>query len=58
MAAVFSSDDSEEDIDEEEEEKLEGLALSFMLALLDYPFKDNEYTSALMSGMAVLRIDF
>ena len=50
--------DSKDSIDAEEEEKLEELALLLMLALLDYPLKDNKYTSALISGMAVLGINY
>ena len=44
-------------MDEEEEEKLEECVLGFMLALLDHVLGDNEYTSALMSAMAVMGID-
>ena len=50
-----SEDDS---MDEQEEAQLEELALSLMLALLDHHLKDDEYASALMSGMAVLGIDY
>jgi superfamily II DNA helicase RecQ len=53
----FDADESEEELEAEEEEKAEELVLTFMLALLDHPLGDNEYTSALLSGMAVLGID-
>lgn len=53
-------DDEDDDdiiIDEEQEKRLEELVLAFMLALLDHVLGDDEYTSALMSSMAVMGID-
>jgi hypothetical protein len=54
----MASDDSSDDdrLDEQQEEALEGHVLQFMLSLLDHVLGDNEYTSALISGMAVLGI--
>jgi hypothetical protein len=49
-----SSDDRR--LDEQQQEALEGYVLQFMLLLLDYVLGDNEYTSALISSMAVLGI--
>ncbi|CAN9302546.1 unnamed protein product [Alternaria alternata] len=49
-------DDDDDRLDEEQEEVLEGYVLLFMLSLLDYVLGDNEYTSALISSMAVLGI--
>jgi hypothetical protein len=49
-------DDDDDRLDEEQEEALEGYVLQFMLSLLDYVLGDNEYTSALISSMAVLGI--
>jgi hypothetical protein len=55
----LDSEKSEDNsIDEQEEVQLEELALSLMLALLDHYLKDDEYASALMSGMAVLGINY
>jgi hypothetical protein len=56
----MASDDGDSDddyrLDEEQEEALEGHVLQFMLSLLDHVLGDSEYTSALISGMAVLGI--
>jgi hypothetical protein len=49
-----SSDDGR--LDEQQQEALEGHVLQFMLSLLDHVLGDNEYTSALISSMAVLGI--
>jgi superfamily II DNA helicase RecQ len=55
---VFEAEvDSQRQITAEEETKLQELVLRFMLALLDHVLGDNEYHSALLSGMAVLGID-
>jgi superfamily II DNA helicase RecQ len=43
-------------LDEQQQDALEGHVLQFMLSLLDHVLGDNEYTSALISGMAVLGI--
>jgi superfamily II DNA helicase RecQ len=43
-------------LDEQQQEALEGHVLQFMLSLLDHVLGDNEYTSALISSMAVLGI--
>jgi hypothetical protein len=43
-------------LDEQQQDALEGYVLQFMLSLLDYVLGDNEYTSALISSMAVLGI--
>lgn len=51
------SDDNDNIVDEEQEKRLEELVLAFMLALLDHVLGDDEYTSALMSGKAVMGID-
>jgi hypothetical protein len=50
------SDDDNNRLDEEQEKALEGHVLQFMLSLLDHVLGDSEYTSALISGMAVLGI--
>jgi hypothetical protein len=47
-----SSDDGR--LDEQQQDALEGHVLQFMLPLLDHVLGDNEYTSALISSMAVL----
>jgi hypothetical protein len=53
----LESDGSEDErLDEQQEEALQGHVLQFMLALLDHVLGDNEYTSALISGLAVLGI--
>jgi hypothetical protein len=56
----MASDDGDSDddyrLDKEQEEALEGHVLQFMLSLLDHVLGDSEYTSALISGMAVLGI--
>jgi hypothetical protein len=54
----LDSEDSDDDerLDEQQQEVLEGHVLQFMLSLLDHVLGDNEYTSALISGMAVLGI--
>lgn len=44
-------------MDDEEDERLEVLVLAFVLQLLDYEVDDNEYSSALISNMAVMGID-
>jgi hypothetical protein len=49
-----SSDD--EQLDEQQVEALQDRVHDFMLALLDHNLCDNEYTSASISGMAVLGI--
>jgi hypothetical protein len=49
-------DDDDDRLDKEQEEALEGHVLLFMLSLLDHVLGDNEYTSALISSMAVLGI--
>jgi hypothetical protein len=49
-----SSDDGR--LEEQQQEALEGHVLQFMLSLLDHVLGDNEYTSALISSMAVLGI--
>jgi superfamily II DNA helicase RecQ len=43
-------------LDEQQQDALEGYVLQLMLSLLDHVLSDNEYTSALISGMAVLGI--
>ena len=43
-------------LDEQQQDALEGHVLQFMLSLLDHVLGDNEYTSALISSMAVLGI--
>jgi hypothetical protein len=43
-------------LDEQQQDALEGYILQLMLLLLDYVLSDNEYTSALISGIAVLGI--
>ena len=45
-------------IDDQEKEKLEVLPSTFIIALLNYPTKRDEYTSILASSMAVLGIDY
>jgi hypothetical protein len=51
------NDDHEDDwLDDQQEQSLEGYVLQFMLLLLDHVLGDNEYASALISGMAVLGI--
>jgi len=56
--ALDGDPESEDDeLDAEQEEKVEELVLAFMLALLDHSLGDSEYTSALISGMAILGID-
>jgi hypothetical protein len=53
----LESDGSEDErLDEQQEEALQGHVLQLMLALLDHVLGDNEYTSALISGLAVLGI--
>ncbi len=53
----MESDDSDDErLDKQQEEALQGHVLRFMLSLLDQVLGDNEYTSALISGMAVLGI--
>jgi hypothetical protein len=54
----LDSEDSDDDerLDEQQQEVLEGYVLQFMLSLLDYVLGDNEYTSALISSIAVLGI--
>jgi len=55
----LDSEKSEDDsMDEQQEQKLEELALSFMMVLLDHQLRDDEYASVLISGMAVLGIDY
>ncbi len=49
-------DSDDERLDEQQAEELESRVHEFMLALLDHHLSDNEYTSALISGMAVLGI--
>jgi hypothetical protein len=52
-----TDDESDEErLDDVQTEALENYVLQFMLALLDYVLGDNEYTSALISSMAVLGI--
>ncbi|PVH93493.1 hypothetical protein DM02DRAFT_676816 [Periconia macrospinosa] len=53
----FEETDSDDELDKEQEEKLEELVLTFVLHLLDHPLGDNEYSSALISAMAVLGIN-
>lgn len=53
----FEDTDSDDELDEEQEEMLEASVLRFVLHLLDHPLGDNEYTSALISAMAVMGID-
>lgn len=43
-------------MDDAQTEALDGHVLHFMLALLDHILGDNEYISALISGLAVLGI--
>jgi hypothetical protein len=52
------SETSSEDarLDEQQQEALEDHVLQFILSLLDHILGDNEYTSALISSMAVLGI--
>jgi hypothetical protein len=50
------SDDKDDWLDDQQEQALEGYVLQFMLLLLDHILGDNEYASALISGMAVLGI--
>ncbi|KAH8710235.1 hypothetical protein GQ44DRAFT_776604 [Phaeosphaeriaceae sp. PMI808] len=53
----MESDGSDnERLDEQQEEALQGQVLQFMLSLLDHALGDNEYTSALISSMAVLGV--
>jgi superfamily II DNA helicase RecQ len=57
----FREPDTDDESDEErlndaQTEALEDHVSQFMLALLDHVLGDNEYTSALISGMAVLGI--
>jgi hypothetical protein len=54
MGSDSSSDD--ERLDEPLEEELQSRVLAFMLALLDHVSSDDEYASALISGIAVLGI--
>jgi hypothetical protein len=56
MASDNSDSDDDNRLDKEQEEALEGHVLQFMLSLLDHVTGDSEYTSALISGMAVLDI--
>jgi hypothetical protein len=56
MASDNSNSDNDYRLDEEQEEALEGHVLQFMLSLLDHVLGDSEYTSALISSMAVLGI--
>jgi hypothetical protein len=49
-------EEGDEWLDESQADVLEGRVLEFMLSLLDQVVGDNEYTSALVSGMAVLGI--
>jgi hypothetical protein len=56
IASNNSNSDDDYRLDEEQEEVLEGYVLQFMLLLLDYVLGDSEYTSALISGIAVLGI--
>jgi len=52
-----TDDESDEQrLDNAQTEALEGHVLQLMLALLDHVLGDNEYTSALISSMAVLGI--
>jgi hypothetical protein len=51
-----NSNDDDNQLDKEQEEALEGYVLQFMLLLLDHVLGDSKYTSALISGMAVLGI--
>jgi len=52
-----TDDESDEQrLDDAQTEALEGHVLQLMLALLDHVLGDNEYTSALISSMAVLGI--
>lgn len=50
------SSNNDEWLDKEQEEELQGRVHEFMLALLDQVLGDDEYTSALISGMAVLEV--
>jgi hypothetical protein len=50
------SGSNDERLDEQQEEELQGRVLAFMLVLLDHVLSDDEYASALISGMAVLGI--
>jgi hypothetical protein len=43
-------------LDKEQEEALEGHVLQFILLLLDYVLGNSEYTSVLISSIAVLGI--
>jgi len=58
-----TSGDGSEDLgesggeDEESDERLEGLVLEFFISLLDQNIGDNQYESALVSGLAVLGAD-
>jgi hypothetical protein len=56
MASDDGDSDDDNRLDEEQEEALEGHVLQFMLSLLDHVLGDSEYTSALISGTAVLGI--
>lgn len=53
----FEESDSDEPLEAEEEDVLEELVLKFVLQLADHAIADNEYSSALISAMAVLGID-
>lgn len=44
-------------MDEEEEEKLENHILGFLLSLLDYNLRDDEYKSALVSAVVVFGVN-
>jgi hypothetical protein len=51
-----SKTSSDRRLDKQQQEALEGHVLQFMLLLLDHVLGDNEYTSALISSIAVLGI--
>jgi hypothetical protein len=53
---VDDNDEDDDELDEEQAEALQTKVLAFMLALLDRNLGDNEYQSALISGMAVLGV--
>lgn len=49
-------DSEEDDIDDAQQEELEGHVLEFILSLMNQGLGDDEYNSALLSGLAVLGI--
>jgi hypothetical protein len=56
IASNNSNSNNNNRLDKEQEEALEGHVLQFMLLLLDHVLGNSKYTSALISGIAVLGI--